>query len=545
MKNFGLKRLKSLFLCSLAIALVQSCDEDDIDNAAPVIADQSFTTKENITEGDEIGTVAASDADGDELVFSISGDDEGLFSITEDGVLSLAEGRELDPETVEHTLTVAVSDGMDTAEAEVSVRLNLAPVMEAQEFTVGLDITEGDVIGTVAASDADGDELVFSIAEDGSGLFAITGSGELGLAEGRSFDRELGAQEFALTVAVGDGMETSEAGVTIKVVPCQEAVNGTSEDPIASGGTKELIGTPAEGEWKIVSGGGNITEDISGGVANGYVYTADPVQEDTEVEIAYVLETGFGGNGDCPESSASVTFTVQGPVYLHENGKTVVAREWTEGGETGVIDGVQYYVAEDKTNLEEIISSSPSLLPTVCTTKITDMSYLFFDNSFNEDISSWDTSSVTDMSNMFDSAKDFNQDIGDWDTSNVRIMEGMFNLASSFNQDIGDWDTSNVINMSDMFNEASAFNSDISDWDTSSVNHMGYMFSLASSFNQDIGDWDTSKVESMTLMFLGASAFDRDISDWNVDNVSSCEYFSDGTSSEWTLDEKPGLTCSH
>ena len=47
--------------------------------------------------------------------------------------------------------------------------------------------------------------------------------------------------------------------------------------------------------------------------------------------------------------------------------------------------------------------------------------------SFNQDISAWNTSSVTNMDHMFcNGATSFNQDISAWDTSSVTNMEGMF-----------------------------------------------------------------------------------------------------------------------
>ena len=66
-------------------------------------------------------------------------------------------------------------------------------------------------------------------------------------------------------------------------------------------------------------------------------------------------------------------------------------------------------------------------------------------------ISSWDTSSVTNMESLFESAKDFNDDIGNWDTSSVTNMKSMFCEAKSFNQNIGGWNVSNVTNMEMLF----------------------------------------------------------------------------------------------
>ena len=49
------------------------------------------------------------------------------------------------------------------------------------------------------------------------------------------------------------------------------------------------------------------------------------------------------------------------------------------------------------------------------------------------DIKYWNTSSVTNMRQLFQYERDFNEDISDWDVSNVRDMSYMLESASSFN----------------------------------------------------------------------------------------------------------------
>ena len=83
------------------------------------------------------------------------------------------------------------------------------------------------------------------------------------------------------------------------------------------------------------------------------------------------------------------------------------------------------------------------------TSKITNMSYLFYSVDFDGDISEWNVSNVEDMAYMFLESV-FNQDISEWDVSNVKTMDSMFK-KSKFNDDISKWDVSKVNDMEFMF----------------------------------------------------------------------------------------------
>jgi len=141
--------------------------------------------------------------------------------------------------------------------------------------------------------------------------------------------------------------------------------------------------------------------------------------------------------------------------------------------------------------------------------------------NYNEDISGWDMSNVTDTSEMFLNTRSFNQDISSWDMSSVTDTNFMFSGAQSFNQDISRWNVGNVTNFSSMFYGATSFDRSLAGWNTSKGRNFGFMFSSASAFSQDLSSWDMRNAEILSGMFSGATVFNGDVANWKAPKVTA------------------------
>src|SRR5690606_35540498 len=108
--------MKKLGIALMAIALVWSCGKDDgpdpSANSAPVIDNDTFNVSEDIDYISVIGTVTATDADGDKLTFAIKTNDSALFELFAAGTLTVAKGKSLSHKfKAQHSITVEGSDG--------------------------------------------------------------------------------------------------------------------------------------------------------------------------------------------------------------------------------------------------------------------------------------------------------------------------------------------------------------------------------------------------------------------------------------------------
>ena len=170
------------------------------------------------------------------------------------------------------------------------------------------------------------------------------------------------------------------------------------------------------------------------------------------------------------------------------------------------------------------------------TSSVTNMAAMFFNQpNFNQDISTkvvtvsgssyiaWNTASATTMSFMFGSlgvTGTFNQNIGNWNTSRVTNMSNMFQNQVDFNQDIGT-------------KQVTVSGSSYSAWTVSGVTTMDIMFGisdpsttggLVGSFNNSgstsINNWDVRRLTGATDMFNYQIGFNQPIGNWNISGVT-------------------------
>ena len=302
-----------------------------------------------------------------------------------------------------------------------------------------------------------------------------------------------------------NGSDSQTVSISTAITSIEYTLTTTCSDTLSSA----ITWTPSTPNGVTMSFNNNVAT-ISGtptGTATGtYNYTL------TASNTAGTASVAFSGSMTVSSSNST---SVSSPTIYFENG--ICKCPNASVGDTATISGTLYTIVDNSTIAGKIANGNVNL----CTTLVTDMSQLFKDdNSFNSDISFWDTSNVTSMFRMFRFASSFNQDISGWDVSNVINMQSLFDNASSFNQDISDWDVSNVIDMYRLFIGITVFDQDISSWDVSSVTDMTQMFS-GTPFNQDISSWDVSSVTDMTQMFEDSSVFNQAISGWDVSNVTS------------------------
>ena len=255
---------------------------------------------ENAAAGTVVGTVSATDADGDLLSYSLVDDAGGLFAIDRvTGAITTrapfdfetrasydVTARAADPDGagVERTLTITVTD------------VNEAPVAAADAIAVKEDATSGNLWDLLLGNDRDVDtgttlsiQSVDGSAARGTLVLDVAARTLFYVADDDSFDGLLPGQKttdrFGYTVTDGQGL-TSAATVDV-------TVTGVFDTEFRFGGNRNDVLETGGGEDFLYGGNGDDT--LSGGAGHDLLFGDNGRDRLFGGEGADVLR---GGNGD-------------------------------------------------------------------------------------------------------------------------------------------------------------------------------------------------------------------------------------------------------
>lgn len=124
----------------------------------------------------------------------------------------------------------------------------------------------------------------------------------------------------------------------------------------------------------------------------------------------------------------------------------------------------------------------------------------------------------------------------------ITSFQSLFRNCLAFNQDISGWDTSHVTNMNFMFGACAAFDKPLNNWNVSGVTDIGFMFSGCTIFNQPLNNWNVNSVTNMEWMFQNCTKFNQNLSSLTFPLVSALARNGyDTNANAWEVVNKPNF----
>ncbi|MCB0372898.1 MAG: BspA family leucine-rich repeat surface protein [Muricauda sp.] len=404
-------RIKNFFSMWMVALAFLSCDPNEPDsiyvNTAPVISDYSFTVEEDIPDTQVIGKLSASDVDGQKLTYAIFEDESGLFSITENGSLSLAGGMTLDYETAtKHNLTVRVFDGIVGRYSEVEIEV--------------VNVIEGlveDPTSFITTWDIPADNTIITIGTNLNYEYDFTidwgdGSTEQLTQQNPHHEYQLAGLYKVAIQGQFPAIDMDNSDVTSRVSLYSIDQWGTNQwqtmERAFMGCLKMAYTAPDVPDLSLVTSMANMFANAKAFNANLNDWAVGNV-----INMSGLFANAVKFNGDISSWDVS---NVMDMSYMFNN-----ADSFNGNIDSWDVEGV------------------------------TKMQYMFAGaSSFNGNLSDWNVFFTNNMEAMFASAKSFNGDISNWEIPNVTNLFGMFVDAFAFDRSLGSWYISDVGNMQQM-----------------------------------------------------------------------------------------------
>ena len=297
----------------------------DIDEPVILVASTSATSfAEDSLTGINIGTVSATDPEGNTITYSLSGTGSENFSVDSAGNISLVNS--LDYETAtSYTLTLNVSDGVNTTSSDLIITVD--DVNEAPSLSSSLaassfaeNTATGTTIATASASDPESQIITYSLSGTGSENFAVDSSGNVTLVADLDYET---ASSFNLTLSASDGVNTTINTIAISISDINEAPSLSSSLAASSFAENTATGTTiatasaSDPESQIITyslsgtGSENFAVDSSGNIT-----LASSLDYETTTSYSLTLTVSDGTNSISNTINISVADVIELSIAL-------------------------------------------------------------------------------------------------------------------------------------------------------------------------------------------------------------------------------------